>query len=93
MTDHITKAIAVYQAAITPQAIKASLQHYKSTGLPRGTFNADSIRLGAVMALRDVAEAEIERLSANEPHGKTNAAAIEVKPLDMAAYRAGLGII
>jgi hypothetical protein len=56
MSRAITKAIAVYQAAVTPAAVKKALK--ASVGLP---LNAADIRAGAAMALQDVLAAEIAR--------------------------------
>jgi hypothetical protein len=60
MSKAITNAIAAYQAATAPEAVKAALHAVKDRE-SAGIINAGSIRIGAASALLDVLAEEIAR--------------------------------
>lgn len=57
MSARITKAFAIYQATITPEAIKSALASSSRGGL----VNAASIRAGALLTLHAAIEKELAR--------------------------------
>jgi hypothetical protein len=56
----MSESIANYQAAITPEAVKATLHAVKDCSYV-GLIDAAGIRAGAALTLQDVLAAEIAR--------------------------------